>query len=343
VRTSSDNGVTFGPEVRLASTPHISFQYDPVIQVASTGVVYAVWMNNYTIVFSKSSDHGATWSSPLTVSGSLSSDKPWLGISPSGTDVYIAFTKGTSGDIYEAHSHNGGSTFTTATMIGTQSGKHYYYSNGLAVLPNGTAVVSASLYPGVNRQTSGTITITTFRTTNGGTTWTRSNVDTVSSSVDFDSSSTTTIAGDTAGTLVLEYSGAASVGGNGQTYVRRSTDSGTTWSARTQLTPGTGNSSFPAIAGGTAGVFRLTWMESRGAAWNVYYRASTDGGQTWSAEQVISDSATGASYKSAAGFTSFYGDYDGIAITNTGKSVAAFAEGASFKSGPGNVWVNRQT
>jgi hypothetical protein len=345
VRTSADNGVTFGSEVRLCSCAHTGFQFDPTIQVASTGVVDAVYMNDYTIVFSKSLDHGATWSAPLKVSGKLSSDKPWLGISPNGTDVYITWTKGTGGDLYESHSHDGGTTFSTAQLIGTQAGTHYYYSNGLAVLPNGTALMSASLYPGTNHNTNGVITITTFRTTNGGTSWTRSNVDTVSSSVDFDTSSTTTVDADAAGTLVLEYSGAAAVGGNGHIYVRRSTDSGVTWSARSELTPatGSGNASFPAIAGGATGVFRLSWMEQRAGSWNVYYRASMDGGVTWTAETDISDASGGATYKTAAGFSAPYGDYDGIAITNTGKTIAVMAEGASFDAGPGNVWLNRQT
>lgn len=342
-RTSADNGATFGAEVRLCTCEHISFQVDPVIAVSTSGVVYAVWMNEYKIVFSKSTDHGATWAAPLKVSGKLSSDKPWLGISPNGTDVYISWAKGTGGDIYESHSHDGGSTFSTAQLIGTQAGSHYYYPNGIAVTPSGAAVISASLYPGSSRQTSGVITITTFRTTNGGTSWTRSNVDTVSSSVDFNSSSTTVLAGDSAGTLVLEYSGATVAGGNGHIYVRRSTDGGVTWSARTELTPtvGGGNASFPAIAGGAAGVFRLTWMENRGS-WNTYYRTSTDGGVTWVAEVDISDASSGASYKTVAGFASPYGDYDGIAITNTGKSVVVMGEGVSFDVGPGNVWFNRQ-
>lgn len=345
VRASSDNGATFGPQVRIASTAHVGFQVDPVLAVSSTGVVYAVWMNNYTIVFATSSDRGATWSTALKVSAKLSSDKPWLGISPNGTDVYIGWAKGTGGDLYEAHSHDGGTSFTAPQMIGTQTGNHYYYANGLSVLPNGTAVLSASLYPGTNGQTSGTITITTFRTTNGGTSWTRSDVDSVGSSVDFDTSSTTTVANDAAGTLVLQYSGAVTSGGNGRIYVRRSTDSGSTWSARTELTPvgGAGNASFPAIDGGASGVFRLTWLESRGGVWNAYYRASSDGGITWSTEQDISDASGGAAYKTAAGFASPYGDYDGIAITNTGKSVAAIPEGASFSTGPGNIWINRQT
>ncbi len=344
VRASANNGATFGPEVRLCSCAHVSWQYDPVIQVATTGTVFAVWMNEYTIVFSRSVDHGATWSAPLKVSAKISSDKPWFGISPDGTDIYIAWAKGTGGDLYEAHSHSGGTTFSAPQMIGTQPNSHYYYPNGFAVPSAGVAVLSASLYPGSSRQTSGSITITTFRTANGGTTWTRSNVDTVASSVDFDTSSTTTLAGDAAGTLVMEYSGATVAGGNGHIYVRRSTDGGLNWSARTELTPaiGGGNASFPAIDGGGAGQFRLTWMEQRAGWWNVYHRGSSDGGMTWTAEEDISDVSGGAAYKTATGFASPYGDYDGVAITNTGTTVSISAQGASFGAGPGNVWVNRQ-
>ena len=97
------------------------------------------------------------------------------------------------------------------------------------------------------------------------------------------------------------------------------------------------------MVGGAAGDFRLTWMDARGGAWNVYYRASTDGGQTWGAETDVSDAATGATYKSAAGFTSGYGDYDGIAITNTGKAVTVASKALNFGSGPGAIWMNRQT
>jgi hypothetical protein len=97
------------------------------------------------------------------------------------------------------------------------------------------------------------------------------------------------------------------------------------------------------VVGGAAGDFRLTWMDARGGAWNVYYRASTNGGQTWGAEADISDAATGGTYKSAAGFTSGYGDYDGIAITSTGKAIAVSGQGVNFSGGPGAIWMNRQT
>ena len=158
-------------------------------------------------------------------------------------------------------------------------------------------------------------------------------------------SSTTTLAGDASGNLVVEYGGSTTAGANGNIWVQRSTNGGLTWTGKTLLTPATGggDASFPAIVGGAAGDFRLTYMDSRTGAWNVWYRASTDGGVTWSADAKLSDASSGAPYKSAAGFTNPYGDYDAIAITNLGKSVAVMGEGTDFTAGPGNVWLNRQT
>jgi hypothetical protein len=230
-------------------------------------------------------------------------------------------------------------------MIGTVAGNHYFYPNGLAVLPNGTAVMAASQYPNTNRQiTTSPISISTFRTTNGGTSWARVNVDSVFGGPRYVTSSTTTLAADSAGTLVVQYGGSTTAGANGQIWVKRSTDGGVTWTGKTLITPSTGggDSSFPAIVAGAAGDFRLTYMDNRTGAWNVWYRASTDGGVTWSPDAKLSDASTGAPYKSANGFTDPYGDYDAIAITNLGKSVAVMGEGTNFTNGPGNIWVNRQ-
>ena len=126
-------------------------------------------------------------------------------------------------------------------------------------------------------------------------------------------------------------------------YTRRSTDGGLTWSARTEVGNASANGSFPAIAAKAAGDFRITYMDNSTGAWNVWYRASTDGGQTWSAPLRVSDATSGTPYKTANGFTSYYGDYDAIAITNAGKSVTVSGQGQSFSNGPGSIWFNRQT
>jgi hypothetical protein len=80
-------------------------------------------------------------------------------------------------------------------------------------------------------------------------------------------------------------------------------------------------------------------MDNSTGAWNVWYRASTDGGVTWSGPLRISDATSGAPYKFASGFTSYY---VAIAIANAGKSVAVSRQGASFSTGPGSIWFNRQ-
>ncbi len=114
-----------------------------------------------------------------------------------------------------------------------------------------------------------------------------------------------------------------------------------TWAPAIELGNGAANASFPAIAGGAAGQFRIHYGDDRTGSWNTFYRSSTDGGLTWSAEADISDADAGASYKTAAGFASEYGDYGAIDITNTGKAVAVWGEGVSFSTGPGGIWFNR--
>jgi len=187
--------------------------------------------------------------------------------------------------------------------------------NGGTVLPNGTAEIVASEYPekGNNTKITGPINIVAFRTTNGGGSWQRAVVDTLNTGATFATSSVTTVASDAAGTLVLLYSGSTSVGANGKVYVRRSTDSGATWSARAEMTTSAGGADGTqvAAAGKAAGQFVITWMDNRGGAFNVWERQSADGGVTWTADVKVSDATSGASYKTAAGFgTSFAASLD---------------------------------
>lgn len=339
VRISSTNGASWGPETYLCQCSGVKWQFDPVLKVAGNGSVYATFMNGYNMMFSRSDDHGATWSAPIEVSGKPWADKPWIGVSPSGADVYIAYE--TSADVWVAASHDGGTSFAAPVKLNTDSGR-YRYPNGLEVLANGTALLSASSYPG-SQQQLGQIDVEIWRTTNGGTSWTRTILAQPYSGVTWETSSTTALGSDAAGNLVALYTGATALGGNGHVWVRRSTDGGGTWAAAIELGDGTANASFPAIGGGANGVFRIHYADDRTGSWNTYYRSSTDGGQTWSAEVDIADADAGATYKTAAGFASPYGDYGAIDVTNTGKTVAVWGEGASFSNGPGGIWFNRTT
>jgi hypothetical protein len=101
----------------------------------------------------------------------------------------------------------------------------------------------------------------------------------------------------------------------------------------------------PAMVARGVGDVRMSYFQTAGGGnideWNVWYRASSDGGRTWTRPVKISDASDGAAYKSSAGFEEPYGDYGELGITSAGETVAAWGEGAGY-SGPGGVWVNRQ-
>src|SRR4051794_34482054 len=65
LRVSSDGGATFGPSSALCACKG-SGQFDPIIEVVpNTGAVYALYMNGFNVLFTKSTNHGATWSAPV--------------------------------------------------------------------------------------------------------------------------------------------------------------------------------------------------------------------------------------------------------------------------------------
>src|SRR5438477_727715 len=188
---------------------------------------------------------GVAFATPFPGSVHRWADHPSMGTSPTGQDVYVAYESRSL--LMITSSHDSGVTWSTPLKVNNDTG-HYRYPNGFVVLPNGTAILAASSYPNGSGKSKGNVDIETWRTTNGGMSWSRVIVDTITTGVDFDTSSTTTVASDPTGGLVLEYTGATAVGGNGHGWVRRSTDAGLTWSSpRTELTPasGAGNASFP--------------------------------------------------------------------------------------------------
>ena len=77
-------------------------------------------------------------------------------------------------------------------------------------------------------------------------------------------------------------------------------------------------------------------------AWNVWYRRSTDGGATWAApvEDLRRDGGCGVQDRGRLRARST-ATTARSAITNTGKTIAIWGEGASY-DGPGGVWFNRQ-
>ncbi len=349
-RRSSDGGATWEADKFL--TPYRKAHNDPQIEVANDGTIYAAWLNDYVpgIKFIKSTDRGETWSTPIAITAKSGkpnwSDKPILAISPTGRDVYIAFN---ASDAYVVVSHNYGATFSKP--IKTNNDTRYWFHNGGAVASNGDVYFSAVDY---SQDYTGDSYINVLKSTNGGTTWTTTRVDTSKQMPDCPWSPGCTLgffgpsaalAIDEAGTIMIAYNAGDVAGQPQKMWVRTSTN-GIAWSARQEISNGaaTVNNAFPALAAGTrAGDFRVAWQDDRNGnttAWNTWYRSTTNGGAAWSAAVRVSDLGTGAAYKNANGYAFPYGDYFEIAVDASGTSHLIWGEGTSY-TGPGGSWYAR--
>jgi hypothetical protein len=352
---STDNGATWGP-VRPLCACKGSGQFDPIIEVVpKTGDVYSLFMIGFNVWFTKSSDHGATWSSPVKTWGNVSwNDKPVLAVSDDGREVYASFNGPTGGDPWIARSADAGATWTQVKII--DSGRYVYAFDG-DVASDGTVYFAESslqyenagnkgpLAPGVEEHL--------FISRDHGATWVDKVVAraepglacvAVGCSPDFYTGHAA-VSADANGALVFLFDAATTFGGKQSIYASRSTDQGRTWSTPVIISTTGEHATTPMIESRGAGDVRVAYTQTSGGgnvdAWNTWYRRSTNGGISWSAAIRISDATSGAAYKSAAGYAEVYGDYGEMAITNTGKTIATWGEGISY-TGPGGAWVNRE-
>jgi hypothetical protein len=356
---SSDGGATWSDQVPLCECLRSKAQYDPTIEVVpNTGAVYAAFLNadrhnGFSTVFMKSTDHGKTWSDPVHVYGNVSwTDKPEIATNASGKDIYVSWNGPTVGDLYVGQSHDFGKTWTQQKL---SDDKRYYYAYDARVLSDGTVVFSESSiqYAGL-KNVAGEVWHQAIISRDKGQTWENRIVAKVpvgqncvadGCHPDFYIGQTSVVS-DAPSHLVFAYEGPTVAGGAQRVYVSRSSNSGRTWSAGVPLSANGENATQPRLASAGGGDVRMWYMQTADGdnpdAWNVWYRSSSNGGQTWSTPVKIDDAPAGAApYVYADGFGEVYGDYGEIAVTNTGKTVAVWGEGLSY-TGPGGSWFNIQ-
>jgi len=348
-RRSADGGATWEPDRFLIATGRT--QNDPMIEVANDGTVFVAWLNGYRpgVRFMKSTDHGDTWTEPVTFTRLARrprwNDRPVLAISADGRHVYLAFN---ASDSYVVASHDGGDTWGRPVQT-NRDGRYWFHSAG-AVGPDGTAYFGAVDY---SQDYRGDSFISVLRSTDGGATW-----DTIPLDVSAEMPRCDWAAGcyfgflgpsiglavDRKGAVLAAYHAGAAPGWPQRMVVRRSAD-GLTWEPRQALSgERLEHNGFPAVAAGPlAGDFRVAWQGSydgRPDAWNTWYRRTLDGGATWDRPAQLSDVTTGAPYHTAGGYLFPYGDYMEIAVDGRGRSHVIWGEAFSY-IGPGGTWYTR--
>lgn len=349
LQVSANNGQTWSAPAPIDPEPVVGGQYDPQIAVDPVDgkTVWASYLENSksSIAVTHSSDYGQTWAAPTVVENlQRSTDKDELAVR--GKTIAIAFNAAQK--TYAAVSRDGGQTWTTDEITSGDAQLGWSLSGGGAIDSQGRIFFAWDGYT-QNGGAKGPVNLFVTRSTDGGATWDTqvigvSGAPYPCSNCGFaylGAQMTVKVGSDDSVYLAWNSTTDQTDYAPERIFFARSTDHGATYSARqdVSLAPAGVEHSFPALAvGATTGDVRIAWMDMRTGSWNVYYRASSDGGATWSPEAQVSSYVPGYSYLTSTGFALPYGDYMSMAVDARGRAQMIWGEGPSY-AGPGNIWA----
>jgi hypothetical protein len=352
--TSNDNGISWEPARPLF--PYPTGQFDPqiVVDPADRQTLYASWLQNEKrdVIVARSQDFGRSWNYALAEHSTDDADKPVLAVR--GPDVYVGFNH--DGNFFVAASHDFAQNFSSVNVNpGAEPG--WSLAGGATIDVSGNVYFSWTAYAR-HDLSSRPVRVYLSRSSDGGHNWNTSLMDVSGApppcalqacETGF-LGAQITLASDASGAIYALWNSGSAKGGPERIYFSSSTTGGNTWSAKTDVSAAGARveHAFPAMVAGAAGDVRIAWMDTRATdmstadsrnhpLWNTFYRTSTNGGATWSAESQLSGPARGYDYILSTGFRFPFGDYFSLTIDNLGSTHAVWGEGRNYKS-PGSIW-----
>lgn len=349
LQISSDRGATWGAPRQIAPPGTGQWDAQIVVDPVDGRTAYASWLQNgkSDTVVAKSTDFGATWSVVVADSTNAGTDKPILAVR--GQDVYVGFNHAQK--VWVASSHDGGATFTVSQV--NPNGKL-----GWSLAGGGTVTSDGNVYFGwagyeQNGGAKGKVNLYVSKSSDSGATWTNTVIDVSGAPPDCSAylcgwaflGAQVTLASDTAGTVYALWNAGTVAKGPERLYFAKFPNGNIVpQPAKVDVSnaPSGKNHAFPAIAAGAAGDVRISWMDDRSPSgfWNAYYRSSSNGGSTWSAEVDISTFVAGYSYITADGFRFPFGDYYEMDIDDQGNTHVIMGEAEDYDS-PGSIWYTK--
>jgi hypothetical protein len=129
--TTTNGGQSWTTPINMSNDGAANF---PQIAVDALGNLYVVWSDNSAghtqVYFTKSTNGGSTWSTPLNVSNdSGNTGRPHLTLD-SSANIYLVWQDNsglTTTDIFFAKSTNGGTSFTTPVNAAIRRRRHRRY------------------------------------------------------------------------------------------------------------------------------------------------------------------------------------------------------------------------
>ncbi|MEM3002136.1 MAG: choice-of-anchor D domain-containing protein, partial [Candidatus Nitrosocaldus sp.] len=269
--TLKGEAVSSSSAQRLTST--LGNSESPSVAIDSANNIHVVWHDNtpgnYEIYYKKSTDGGNTWSADqrLTYTSGVSNN-PMIAID-SANNIHVVWHDNTPGnyEIYYKKSTDGGNTWTWA--------KRLTYTSGSSNNPAIGVDSSGNIHVVWHDNTPGNYEIYYKKSTDGGNTWTWAKRLTYTSG----SSNNPAIGIDSSGNIHVVWHD--NTPGNYEIYYKKSTDGGNTWTWAKRLTYTSGSSNNPAIGIDSSGNIHVVWHDNTPGNYEIYYKKSTDGGNTW--------------------------------------------------------------
>jgi hypothetical protein len=349
---SNDNGLSWqAPRVLSTSS---TGQFDAQIKVdpVDRQTLYASWLQGaHDVIVGRSQDFGRSWYFAIAEhSPEVVIDKPVLAVR--GPNVYVSFNHDET--LAVAGSHDYAQNFTSA-VLNPGAGPGWSLAAGATVDPVGNVYFSWTAYPRTNILTR-PVGVFVSRSADGGRNWSTTPIDVSRAAPGCSAedcsagflASQMALASDDAGIVYAVWNSGKVTGGPQRIYFSSSTNEGENWSAKVDVSnaPFGAEHCFPAITAGTAGDVRIAWMDTREVdpqnhpLWNTFYRASTNGGATWSPESQLSGPVRGYDYILPNGFLFPFGNLFSIGIDNLGTTHVVWGEGSNYRS-PGSIWYAR--
>jgi len=271
-KRSTNAGATWSSPVRLTWNSYSS-NY-PFIAADTGSGIHVVWGNGTdwcpNIFYKRSTDSGASWSSPTRLTWGDDCEAPIITIDPSGIlhVVWQGYYLGNWQILYKRSTDSGTSWSALKPLTWNASGS--YYPSIAAGSGNRVHVVWC-------RDDTSMMNYEIYykRSTNSGQTWegiTRMTWNTRGSyypEIDTDTGN---------GVYVVWHDYAP---GQPEIYLKRSTDLGGTWLGLQRLTWNGVASESPAIATDSGSGIHLVWAELRLGNYDIYYKSSTNSGAVW--------------------------------------------------------------
>ncbi|OGD21455.1 MAG: hypothetical protein A2Y69_00885 [Candidatus Aminicenantes bacterium RBG_13_59_9] len=249
----------------------------PAVAVDTWGNIHVVWADDTPnpdapeIYYKKSSDGGISWSANKRLTWTAGrSTQAAIAVDPFGA-LHVVWQDDTpgNGDIYYKTSPDGGTNWSASQRIA--------WTAAISQAPAIAVDFWGNLHVLWYDYTPGNYEIYYMTSTNGGASWSKNQRVTWTSGW----SGLPAIAVDSAANLHMVWSDETP--GSSEIYYKNSPDGGASWSAGQRLTWNSGISQAPVIAVDSSGVLHLAWWDNTPGNAEIYYKKSTTGGTTWTA------------------------------------------------------------